>query len=174
MLTKIRENPSIQKYTSQYDQLSRRDQLALRLLAIAVVIFLVYFLAWRPAVAFHERGLENRVKAEKLLVWMQTNQASIQNLAAQSGQNGGTSSINSGRELMATVTRSANSAGLSLQRFEPSGEDGMRIWIEDAPFNPIARWLEKLSNEYGIVIDQAAIDRDDKPGIVSARLTLKI
>jgi general secretion pathway protein M len=174
MLTKLKENPSLRKLVSQYDQLSRRDQMALRLLIAAVLVFLAYFLVWRPAVAFHEQALDEREDAAELLAWMQANQSDIRNLATQGSDSSGSSSISTGRELIATVTRSANAAGLSLQRFEPSGNDGMRIWIEDAPFNPIARWLETLSSEYGIVIDQAAIDRDDEPGQVSTRLTLKI
>ncbi|HBC34601.1 MAG TPA: type II secretion system protein M, partial [Marinobacter adhaerens] len=79
-----------------------------------------------------------------------------------------------GRALMALVTRSAGEAGLSLQRFEPSGEDAIRVWLENVPFAEVAAWLERLNGNHGVVIDQAAMDRASEPGRVSVRLTLAI
>lgn len=174
MLAQLQKNPSVQKLITQYDHLPRRDQIALQILAVAIALFMIYFLIWRPAANFHDKALAERQSAADLLAWMEQNKADIQNLAANSENAGVASQITDVRSLMATVTQSANKAGLSLQRFEPSGEDGMRIWIEDASFNQVSRWLEDLSQQYGIVIDQAAIDRQDKPGIVSVRLSLEI
>ena len=79
-----------------------------------------------------------------------------------------------GRALMALVTRTAREAELSLQRFEPSGEDSIRVWLEAAPFGQVAAWLEQLAAENGVQVDQAAMDRSGEPGIISARLTLTI
>ena len=63
---------------------------------------------------------------------------------------------------------------LTLQRFEPSGENAIRLWLEDVPFASVAAWLEQLRNDHGVVIDQAAMDRDEQPGTVSVRLTLTL
>lgn len=107
---------------------------------------------------------------------MQANEQTIQRL----GNAGGASTSASadkpadGRTLMALVTRSAGEAGLSLQRFEPSGEDAIRVWLENAPFAEVAAWLERLNGSHGVVIDQAAMDRASEPGRVSVRLTLAI
>jgi general secretion pathway protein M len=75
---------------------------------------------------------------------------------------------------MALVTRSASESGLSLQRFEPSGENAIRVWLEGAPFTEVANWLERLNTSHGVQIDQASMYRQNDPGIVSVRLTLTI
>ena len=174
MVNKLKKNPSIQKLITQYDHLPRRDQMALKVLAAAVFLFLIYFVIWRPAAGFRQDALDERESSAALISWLQENRAAIVALGKTGDSAGGSSTITDTRSLMATVTSSANSAGLSLQRFEPSGETGMRVWIEDAPFRIVAGGLDQLSKQYGIIIDQAAMDRDDVPGVVSVRLTLQI
>ncbi|AZT83791.1 type II secretion system protein M [Marinobacter sp. NP-4(2019)] len=175
MLTKLKDQPSVGKLIAQYDQLPRRDQQALTVLAIAVFLGLLYFLIWRPITGFHDQAASSRENAEELLAWMRANQSDIERLAASEGA--GSPAPNApqdGRALMALVTRSAGESGLSLQRFEPSGNSAIRVWLEDVPFADVAAWLESLSTDHGVVIDQAAMDRKDAPGIVSVRLTLTI
>ncbi|MFO8142675.1 MAG: type II secretion system protein GspM, partial [Marinobacter sp.] len=79
-----------------------------------------------------------------------------------------------GRALMALITRSASEAGLSLQRFEPSGENAVRVWLDGVPFADVAAWLEQLDARHAVIIDQASMDRGNEPGRVSVRLTLMI
>jgi len=175
MLTKLKEQPAVEKLIAQYDQLPRRDQQALTVLAIAVLLGLLYFAVWRPVAGFHDQAASARENAEELLAWMQANEASLERLSGQ-GATAGTSADapEDGRALMALVTRSAGDSGLSLQRFEPSGSDAIRVWLEDVPFAGVAAWLEDLSSNHGVVIDQASMDRQDEPGMVSVRLTLTI
>ena len=170
MLSRIKDQPAVGKLIAQYDQLPRRDQQALVVLAIAVFLGILYFAVWRPAAVFHDQAESARNNAGELLAWMQANE-----------QNAGGASTSAsadkpadGRALMALVTRSAGEAGLSLQRFEPSGEDAIRVWLENAPFAEVAAWLERLNGSHGVVIDQAAMDRASEPGRVSVRLTLAI
>jgi len=176
MLGKLREQPAFGKLIAQYDQMSQRDQLALKVLAVALFLGLLYFALWRPITVFHEHSASARDNAAELLAWMQTNKASIQRLANANGTTTNTVADKpaDGRALMALVTRSARESGLTLQRFEPSGSDAIRIWIENAPFSRVAAWLESLKNDHGVVIDQAAMDKSGTPGEVSVRLTLTI
>jgi len=176
MLSRIKDQPAIGKLIAQYDQLPRRDQQALMVLAIAVFLGILYFAVWRPAAEFHEQSMAARENAGELLAWMQANEQAIQSLAQSGGAAtaAGVDKPEDGRALMALVTRSAGEAGLSLQRFEPSGEDAIRVWLENAPFGQVAAWLENLNQNHGVVIDQAAMDRANDPGRVSARFTLTI
>lgn len=174
MLAKLTEHPSVQKLVAQYDQLPRRDQQALAALTVAVFLFIIYFAIWRPVSTFHDEAVSARESAESLVSWMAANQSTIQLIAASGTESATPSSITDGRALMSTVTRSAGEAGLSLQRFEPSGENGIRVWLKNAPFSQVALWLETLNSEHGIAIDQAALDRGDSSGQVSVRLTLEI
>lgn len=175
MWNRLSDYPPVQRLVTQYDQLPRRDQQALMLLAVAVMLAIVYFAIWRPAVTYRHDAEAARENAAELVNWMQANRVRIQQLAQSRNQSSSsTSKLSDSRALMSTVTRSAGEAGLTLQRFEPSGEKAIRVWLEDVPFNQVAAWLEKMTTEYGIQIDQAALDRGDSPGMVSVRLTLQI
>lgn len=175
MIAKLKEQPAVEKLIAQYDQLPRRDQQALTVLAIAVFLGVLYFAIWRPVAGFHDQAVSARENAEELLAWMQANEPALDRLAASDGSsNPAANAPEDGRALMALVTRSAGESGLSLQRFEPSGSDAIRVWLEDVSFAEVAAWLEGLNSNHGVVIDQAAMDKQDEPGIVSVRLTLTI
>ncbi|WP_375191270.1 type II secretion system protein GspM [Marinobacter sp.] len=176
MLSRLKDQPAVGKLIAQYDQLPRRDQQALGALAVAVLLAILYFAVWQPAAEFQEQSANARENAGELLAWMQANEQTIRRLggAGSDTQAAAVDKPADGRALMALVTRSAGEAGLSLQRFEPSGEGAIRVWLENAPFAEVAAWLERLSADHGVVIDQAAMDRASEPGRVSVRLTLTI
>lgn len=176
MLERLKEQPAVGKLIAQYDQLPRRDQQALTVLAIAVLLGILYFAVWQPVAGFHERAVSARENAAELLSWMQANEPVIQGLAGASSS-AASATVDKpadGRALMALVTSSAREAGLALQRFEPSGDDAIRVWLDGVAYADVASWLERLSTEHGVVIDQAAMDRGNDPGSVSVRLTLTI
>lgn len=173
MFAKLKEQPAIAKLVAKYDQLPARDRQALLLMVVALGVAILYFGIWRPASAFNENAAAEREQAAELLGWMQSNRPSLETLASAGGS-GSSPSVADGRALMALVTRSAGEAGLTLQRFEPSGDSAIRVWMEDVAYAEVAAWLERLNSEHGVVIDQAAMDRKDSPGVVSVRLTLAI
>ncbi|MBS3804172.1 MAG: type II secretion system protein M [Oleiphilaceae bacterium] len=166
--------PVAQKLVAQYDQLSRRDQKALGLMSVALLLAVLYFAVWRPVTGFHDEALSNHQQAESQLAWVKSNEGKLQRLVESREKTQAGSRIGDSRALMSSVTSSAKASGIALQRFEPSGDNAIRVWLEDVPFSQLAAWLEGLTAEQGIVIDQAALDRSDKPGRVSVRLTLKI
>lgn len=176
MISRLREHPMIGKLTAQYDQLPRRDQQALMVLFIAVFLGILYFAIWRPAVTFHDNAVSSRENAEELMAWLEANRASLQRLAGGAGSQASTNVDRpaDGRALMALVTRSASESGLALQRFEPSGDDAIRVWLDKVPFGQVAGWLETLNVNNGVEIEQASMDRQNEPGLVSVRLTLTI
>jgi len=176
MFERLKEQPAVGKLIAQYDQLPRRDQQALSVLAIAILLGLLYFAIWQPVAGFHDRAASSRDNAAELLAWMQANEPVIQGLAGSSSPtaSGTVDKPADGRALMALVTSSARESGLALQRFEPSGEEAIRVWLDGVPYADVASWLERLNTEHGVVIDQAAMDRGNDPGKVSVRLTLTI
>ncbi|MBZ2168171.1 MULTISPECIES: type II secretion system protein GspM [Marinobacter] len=175
MFKKLKEQPAVGKLIAQYDQLPRRDQQALTVMAIAILLGLLYFMVWRPVSDFHDRAVADHENSADLLAWMEANEATIMRLGGADGDTGEAAvAVADGRALMALVTRSAREAGLSLQRFEPSGQNAIRVWLEDAAFAEVAAWLERLNSGHGVIVDQAAMDRSREPGRVSVRLTLTI
>ncbi|WP_417539437.1 type II secretion system protein GspM [Marinobacter sp.] len=176
MLMKLKEQPAVGKLIAQYDQLPKRDQQALVVLAIAVFLGILYFAIWSPVTSFHDKAAASKENASELVAWIQANEPVIRRLGSSGSKPAATSGDvpADGRALMGLVTRSARDSGLTLQRFEPSGDSAIRVWLEAAPYSDVAAWLEMLNGKHGVVIDQAALDRGNEPGKVSVRLTLAI
>ncbi|MBZ0333411.1 type II secretion system protein GspM [Marinobacter sp. AL4B] len=177
MFQRLKDQPAIEKLIARYDQLPQRDRQALTVLLIALAIAVLYFAIWRPVSDYRSSAEVSRENAGELLAWMQANESAIQrlgNAGASNSASNATDRPEDGRALMALVTRSASEAGLSLQRFEPSGNNAIRVWMEDVLYADVAAWLERLDAQHGILIDQAAMDRGNEPGKVSVRLTLAI
>ncbi|NGX16518.1 type II secretion system protein M [Wenzhouxiangella sp. XN24] len=81
----------------------------------------------------------------------------------------------SGQSLVVIVDRSARAAGLgdALTRNQPVGEDGIRVRLENAPFESVARWLEAIDTSAGLAIESATFDRTAAAGRVNAGLVLR-
>jgi len=80
-----------------------------------------------------------------------------------------------GQSLVVIVDRSARAAGLgdALTRNQPVGEDGIRVRLENAPFESVARWLETIDTTAGLAIESATFDRTAAVGRVNAGLVLR-
>ncbi len=175
MASKLSEHPSVKRLIARYDHLPRRDQQGLKLMTAALILGLLYFAVWRPADQYQDQALDARERSVELLAWMQENRQTLRSLGnTDPASSQSATRPADGRELMSVVTTTARESGLSLQRFEPSGDSAIRVWLEDVPFNRVAAWLEELKTTHAILIDQASLDRRDSPGMVSVRLTLAI
>lgn len=79
----------------------------------------------------------------------------------------------SGESLVVIVDRTARQAGLgaTLRDQSPSGDAGLRLRMEAAPFDTLVTWLAVLQQQYGVGIEAATIDAAG-PGLVNATLSL--
>jgi len=149
-----------------------REQMALVIAAAALLLFLIYLLAWQPFVeAVEQKRLQ--VKSQRItLDWMQQNLGEIQRLRNLRRTSGATQS---NEALLTLVDRTAKQSQLrqQIQRIKPQGEDSVQLWVEQAAFDTLLKWLAELSAQYGIQIESINIDRQELPGIVNARLVLQ-
>ncbi len=81
----------------------------------------------------------------------------------------------SGQSLVVIVDRSARAAGLgaALTSNQPVGTDGIRVRLENASFDALARWLGAINAGSGLSIESASFDRTSDPGRVNASLILR-
>lgn len=75
--------------------------------------------------------------------------------------------------LLATVTQSAGGAGLPIRRYEPAGENGLNLWLDDVPFDALVRWLEQLERDHQVVAADLTVRRRADAGMVDVRITLE-
>lgn len=172
-LDPLLKHPQVEKLQRRYDQLPQRDRRALQLLAVAVGVVLLYVLLWKPVSDYREQAHNAADSAEQLLSYVQSEETLAREIAA-SGQSGQTRQLQPGSDFLTTVTNSAQKSGLPLSRFEPSGDDGIRLRLEQVPFNELSQWLDHMRSEYGIKVDQASIERSGEPGRVNARMVLSL
>lgn len=171
MLSRIEQWPPLQKLRARYDHLGQRDQRALQVLSLALALVLVYLLVWKPITDFRNDARAEMEQAQELVAWIQNQKPAARRL--DTGASGTQQELRGG-DLLRTVTESADRSGLPLQRFEPSGDAAMRIWLDAVSFTDLTQWLAHLRSEYGINVDQASVDRTDDPGFVRTRLTLQL
>ena len=79
----------------------------------------------------------------------------------------------SGESLVVVVDRTARQAGLgpTLRDQSPSGDAGLRLRMEAAPFDTLVTWLAVLQQQHGVGIEAATIDAAG-PGLVNVTLSL--
>lgn len=156
-----------------FESLGGREQLMVAAAAVVFALFLVYALVWSPLQTSHET-LQTRVKAQRdTAAWMSQSAGQLQQLQHERGP--GAQSLG-GKSLlaMADSTARANGLGTSLKRVEPEGSNNVRVWLEDAAFDQVVKWLGVISSTYGIGIDSATMERvAGSVGKINARLTLQ-
>ncbi|MES9825113.1 MAG: type II secretion system protein M [Candidatus Thiodiazotropha endolucinida] len=148
-----------------------QEHMALIIGAAAILLLLVYLLLWRP----FNQALDKKallVESQQItLNWMQDNLDLVKSLRSQQRAKG----AGSNEALLTLVDRTAKKIRLrqQIQRIKPQGDNAVQLWIEEAPFDTIIKWLGQLTQTHAIEIDSLTIDRQDKPGLVNARLVLQ-
>ena len=163
-MTKLIPNSLQQRFFA----LSKKDQLALTLLAIFLSALLIVYVLIVPADRYADNAAEQRQQRAELLAWMQENASEARRLNKQQTQ----SNASANQSILSLAAQTAQAHSISFKRFEPFDENGIRIWLDEVNFNHMLRWLGQLQAQYGIQIQQASLDRGQGNGTASAKLEL--
>lgn len=153
-----------------FTSLNPRERLLVAGGGIVVLLIALYVLVLGPFYSSIDRRAERVATKAADLAWMQSVAGEMSELVA-----GGASAIDSsGESLVVLVDRTSREAGLGgrVTGQTPTGESGIRVRLEQAPFDVIVRWLATLEQRYGIVIESASIDRTAQTGLVNASVVL--
>lgn len=164
LASRVMASDAGQRLLAFYDQLGERDRVALRGLAWFSAAVLGYLVAVAPLVARLDVSVRRLESEQALLAWLKSHD-----------ERGVTAAVSpASDEPLATVVNStAEESGLSIRRYEPSGEDGVRVWMEDTNFNALVKWLFLLEGTHGITASEFTVERGQDPGKVSVRITLR-
>jgi len=171
MFQGLLQHPTLLAYRKQYEMLPTRDRLALKVLALALSLVVLYFAAWQPAFQYKKNAEINLAEKQKLLELVESNRNILASLNAKNGANSAKSNLDS-QQLVSAVTNLAKQKGVVLKRFEPSGERKLKVWVDDASFDKVMIWLSTLNKKLNVKVEQISVEKDDAVGQVSARLTL--
>jgi general secretion pathway protein M len=165
--------PVLAKGFTWFYGLSRRDQMALGWLLIALLVFFLYLLVWRPAHSYLARSRAEAEQAYVDLVWMKENELRARQLTRQNPVNSAGSGL-AGKSLLSVISSSAQKFKIELQRFEPRGDSRVNVWLDKVSFDHMMLWIEELNGRYGVMVEQITVDQTDQPGVVSARMSFQI
>ena len=148
-----------------YASLSERDRRLLLFGAVAAALLLIFGLIV---------PLDHSVTRERArLLGKRNDLAWVQNAALQL-RDAPQPPAASGESLLVIIDRSARESGLAgaLAGSEPGAAGSLSIRLEKANFEKLITWLARLSQQNGVLVDSATIDKAGAPGIVNAAIVL--
>jgi general secretion pathway protein M len=160
----------LQPVRTWFAGLQPREQLIVRAGAIAVPALIFGALI----LMMHGWVSETSVRVEKKhedLAWMRMVSGELRAAGpvdpAASGASAGS--------LITLVDQSAQQTGLgtSVTGSQPNGTGGLRVTMENAPFDTLVAWIAMLERQHQVTIESAEVNRTGKPGVVNAAVVLR-
>lgn len=136
---------------------------------IAAALLLFYAAVWDPLVSGASAKAEAVEEQQKVLAWMQQSAADVKRLRPAATA---PAQIPAGQSLLGVIDQTSKGANLggAVKRVKPEGENKVSVWMEEASFDDMIRWVESLHRVYGVQVDTITVDRKSTPGKVDARI----
>ncbi len=147
-----------------------QERLALIVMAIFIIGAALYTLFWLP---LNEDIAQKQIwvtEQQKTLSWMQRTAVEINHLKPTSRQQ-----KKSGEALLTTIDRTAKQQKIreAVKRIKPQGDNKAQLWLEQASFDRMIRWLDLLQQRHNISISTITVDRQSGSGLINARISLE-
>ncbi|MET0656904.1 MAG: type II secretion system protein M [Steroidobacteraceae bacterium] len=154
----------------KFAALSTRERVIVIGGAVLVVIVAIYMLALSPFYRALDARAERLERKQVDLSWMHSVAPELQS----SGGAMPAAAAPTGESLVVLVDRTAREGNLAsaLTGQTPTGNGGIRVRFENANFDTLVLWMGSLVQRHGVYIDQATLDRGEKPGLVNASFVL--
>jgi general secretion pathway protein M len=153
--------------------LDKRERLILAAGTVVLFLGLGYILLVAPfysSMATYRREIPAK---EQELAWMRKAALEVRQFSAVASQAG--DNQDRLQSPLSAIDSSARELGLgrALKRVEPAGQNEVRIWMEEAPFDEVLRWLANLGSAYAIEVSEFVVETTrNGQGQVNARITL--
>ncbi|HQQ63372.1 MAG TPA: type II secretion system protein GspM [Pseudomonadales bacterium] len=156
----------------RFDALPSNDRRAL-LVMFAVVGLLLVYLSLSMSRQYQKSAITQYKTMKENVAWIAVNIDALKQVSAAEASSKNTAPAvaqSSDASLINIATTTAKPLGITFKRFQPEGDNGLRLWIEAAEFDKLLRWIVVLK-EQDISLDQLDVDRLEKQqGMVDARI----
>jgi general secretion pathway protein M len=118
----------------------------------------------------------NIAQARQRITTKQGDLAFIQDATPQLAAAGpGSGEAATGESLVVLIDSSARESGIgkSLSSSQATADKGLRIRLDNVPFDALVAWLARLSQSHGVRVESAEIEAAGETGLVNAGLLLK-
>lgn len=152
--------------------LTKKEQWIVSGTSVFVIITLSFLIVWEPLHLGLDSEKLKQATQNKNLIWMQQAADEVKSLRRSGSQ---TSLRDKNKPTTLVVEQAINNAGLksNVNKIESSGSNGVRVTLNEVPFNQMLVWLNTLATHNGIHVTSANIERASAPGKANARLTLE-
>jgi general secretion pathway protein M len=159
----------MQKLKDWFFSLKPRERAIVAGGSVLVLLIAIYMLGLAPFYSAVNSRAERVARKEADLAWMRSVGGEVMALNV-SGQ----AVAPSNESLVVLIDRAARECGLgsALTGQTPSGDNGIRVRLEQAEFDKLVVCLGSLQQAHSVTIESANIDRTGKPGFVNASLVL--
>jgi len=137
-------------------------------LAAMIIMLLLWSVVWKPIDDWSELEDNRYRNAQSLLDWMQANEARARAVAKSQSSGGG-----SQRSLLPTITSSAASHGLTLNRLQPESNGAVSVVLQAQEFNAMVSWIDQLQRTNQVSIQRISVDAEGRSGYINAQLRLQ-
>lgn len=159
-------NAALERFRAWWSSLVERERRVLSVGGAALALIVLYVGVWEPLSGAVRRG-QNELQAARAMA------SQLETLATAVPRAGG-ATAGADQSLLAVIDQSRKSSAITKppSRLQPEGDNTVRIWLEDVPFDGLMRWIGELQARYGVRVESVEIERESGPGLVNARLTL--
>ena len=149
--------------------LARREQRMLILGAVVVSVTLCYMLVWDPLTRGYDLARADVERKSQLLAEARR---SLVPAPAQTGQTGRRASAQS---LTLLIANTVSTAGLSqaYKSSSPTGQDELRVALENASFDALIEWLGQLQSAHGVIVTSGSFSDRNETGRVDASIVVQ-
>jgi len=151
-----------------WETLLPREKMAFAAGVLAVGLLLLYLLFIQPLLSKQTR-LRDEVKSRRTeLTWMREAAKEIAQSAPAAPEGAATAPP------LQIIDQAARENHLSdqLKRMEPGSSGEIKIWLNNAAYVNLIRWLRQLSATGRLAITNLNVEKGSGPGLVNAQLTL--
>ena len=144
-------NKFVEELKTRFGQLENRERVALLSLCSFLVVVIFYFLLWVPTIEFVDSGKRDYDRHLKLLEYLRSTEGEAS--ASKTRPNPAMSA----RSLLTTVTRTAQTVGVTPSKLQPEGSEAVSVWFDSVPFSRLMLFLERLKAAQNIVVRHVLI-----------------
>lgn len=157
----------------KWQQLSSRERRLVLIMASVLIVTVFYFGLWQPL----QDGIERtrlRVKAQQVQL------QDIQRQAAEARQlranKRGGANVRNSSSLLVVIERTAQRKNFKsyLRKVQPEGSAGVRVWVDNAPFDTLIDWLAQLAIKNKVYVSEISVEKQKDPGRVNGRILLQV
>ena len=153
-----------------FENLSIRDRRALLVVAVFLLGVTVYFAIWEPLHSGYQRSQKLVQERRELVSWMR---GAAQEARALGASRSLAPASPPGRSLLATIDATVAGARLrgAVKRIEPDGTTRVRVWLEQAEFDQVLRWMGELQSRHRVNVLDMRAEPEGAAGRVNVRVS---